>query len=177
MAIGRYAFAAGIFGAACFANAASAQQAGTYSGTIADGSTISFTLGADSSTGSLQVQSFNFNFKDACSPGAFTFDSGWGLGGNGPDITGSKSTYTYSFGYLYMTATMKFSGSGVTGTILNATPTFVAPTTAGSEPKKAAYCSSKKQTYSATLGSPPPSVRSTRLATSQPRLRPCPLRF
>ena len=42
--------------AMALSHAALAQQAGTYSGTMADGTNISFTIGTDSNTGALQVR-------------------------------------------------------------------------------------------------------------------------
>lgn len=131
--------------------AARAQQAGVYSGTTADGNTITFTIGTDSNTGALQVTALGFGLTDTCNPGGFTYSTGWGLGGDGTDLTGSTGTYNYTgYGYLYVSATLKFTGNTLTGTILNATPTLIQPTTAGSEPKKAAYCSGKKQKFIAT---------------------------
>ena len=147
----RYTLAATILAGACLAGAASAQQAGTYSGTATDGTNISFTIGTDSATGALQVTAVGIGLSDTCNPGAFTYNTGWGLGGDGTDLNGSKGTYTSSFGYLYVAATLSFSGTTLKGTVENATPTFVAPTSGTGEPKKAAYCSSKKQTYTATL--------------------------
>ncbi len=143
------------FGLAAMAvsHAALAQQAGTYSGSAKDGSNISFTIGTDTNTGALQVTGVGIGLIDTCNPGGFTYNTGWGLGGDGTDLTGNTGTYTSSFGYLYVTATLKFSGDVLTGTVENATPTLVEPTSGSGEPKKAAYCSSKKQTFRATLQS------------------------
>ena len=133
------------------AGAAFAQQAGTYSGTAADGSAISFTVGTDPSTGNLQVASANISFSDTCNPGSFTFQSSWGLGASGPDLTGSTGTYaTNVAGYFDVMATLQFSGPNLTGTIENVAVNFVPPAT-GSQPTKSAFCKSKKQKYTATL--------------------------
>ena len=136
---------------AASAGAASAQQAGTYSGSMADGTNISFTIGTDGQTGALQVTAASIGVSDTCNPGAFSYNTGWGLGGDGTDLSGNKGSYTYSFGYLYVTATLSFSGANLKGTVENATPTLIPPATGSGEPKKAAYCSSKKQAYTATL--------------------------
>ena len=149
----RYTLAAGILAGACLAGAASAQQAGTYAGTAADGSSISFAVTADAATGGLQITAFNFGFSDTCSPGAFTFNSGWGLPGQSSDLTGPKTIYNFSFAYVDVTATIDFKGTTATGTITNVTPTFAPPAAAGGTPKKAAFCSSKKQTYMASISS------------------------
>ena len=130
-------------------HAASAQQAGVYSGTAKDGSNISFTIGTDASTGNLQVTAVGIGLIDTCTPGAFTYNTGWGLGGDGTDLTGNTGTYNFSYGYLYVTATLKFVGKVLIGTVANATPTLIEP--ASGEPKKAAYCSGKQQTFKATL--------------------------
>ena len=143
--------AAGFAAAVGFSHAASAQQAGVYSGTAQDGSNISFTIGTDSSTGNLQVTSAGIGLIDTCKPGGFTLYTGWGLGGDGTDLTGNTGTYTYSFGYLYVAATLKFKGDTLTGTVENASPTLIEPASGSGEPKKAAYCSSKKQSFTATL--------------------------
>ena len=157
----RPTLAAGILAGVCLAGAASAQQAGTYAGTATDGSTISFTVSTDTATGALQITAFGFSFNDTCSPGGFTFSSGWGLPGQSGDLTGSKTTYNFSFAYVDVTATINFSGSTASGTITNVTPTFVPPATSGATPKKAAFCSSKKQAYTASIssGSAPPDAK------------------
>ena len=157
----RPTLAAAIVAGTCLAGAASAQQAGTYAGTTADGSTINFTVATDTATGALQITAFGFSFKDTCSPGGFTFDSGWGLPGQPGDLTGSTTTYTFSFAYVDVTATIVFSGSSAKGTITNVTPTFVPPAISGAAPKKAAFCSSKKQAYTASIssGSAPPDAK------------------
>lgn len=138
--------------AATWSTGAQAQQAGVYSGTAADGSPVSFTIGTDPQTGALQVQSTFISVTDLCNPNGSTFSTAWGLGGDGTDLTGATGKYTYSFSYFYVTATLKFVGSTLTGNILNATPILVPPMAGAGEPRKAAYCYGKKQTYTATLG-------------------------
>ena len=147
----RAAVAAGLLAAACLANAASAQEAGTYSGTAADGSTISFVVATDTATGKLQITAFNFGFADTCSPGAFAFNSGWGLPGQSVDLKGAKTVYKFDFPYVDVTATIDFSGSSASGTITNVTPTLVAPAVSGAMSRKAAFCHSAKQSYTATV--------------------------
>ena len=142
-----------VLAAMAVSHAALAQQAGTYSGTAKDGSNISFTIGMDTTTGALQVTGVGIGLIDTCNPGGFTYNTGWGLGGDGTDLTGSTGAYNFSYGYLYVTATLKFSGNTLTGTVENATPTLVEPASGSGEPKKVAYCSSRKQTFKATLQS------------------------
>ena len=134
-----------------FAGAAHAQQAGTYSGTAADGSSLSFTVAADPNTGALQVASANISFSDTCNPGSFTFQSSWGLGGSGPDFTGATGTYaTNVAGYFDVISAFKFSGTTMSGTIENVAVNFV-PASGTGLPKKAAFCKSPKQSFRATL--------------------------
>ncbi len=147
----RYTLALGLVTSLALSHAASAQQAGFYQGTSADGSNIQFTIGTDSATGNLQVTAVGISLADACNPGAFAYNTAWGLGGDGTDLTGNKGTFTSSFGYLYVNATLTFVGTTVKGTVENATPTLVATSSGTGEPTKAAYCKSKRQTYTATL--------------------------
>ena len=147
----RYVLALGAMALMALSHTASAQQVGPYTGTPEDGSSISFTIGTDSATGAMQVTAAGISFTDTCNPGAFSYSTGWGLGGDGTDLSGNKGTYTTSFGYLYESATLVFSGSTLKGTVVNATPTLVAPASGSGKPIRAAYCTSKRQTYTATL--------------------------
>ena len=137
-------------GLAFGAHAAHAQTAGNYTGTIADGSTMSFTVGNDANN-VLAVTSFGFSFTDTCHPGSSTLASGWGLAADAP-ITAGKATYKDKFAYLNLLVTFTFSGSTATGTIANQAPTF-APYH-GAKPTKAVFCSSPTQTFSASIPAP-----------------------
>jgi hypothetical protein len=134
--------------AGTMAPAARAQQAGTYSGTSADGQNVSFVVGTDSNTGKLQITSFNLGITAPCHPGSYTYSTAWGVGGDGKDLTSHSTTYTYSFGYLYLVASMKFTSAGATGKITSYTPTF-APVNSG-HPKKSVFCKSPQQGFTTT---------------------------
>lgn len=139
--------------ASTVAGLASAQQAGTYAGTSADGQNISFTVGTDTNTGALMITGFQFGLTANCNPGAFTFNTGWGLGadGTGADIVGKSVTYHNSYAYVDVIAPIHFGAAGAaSGFITSYTPTFV-PVSSGA-PKKAAFCTSARQTFTATLG-------------------------
>ena len=128
-----------------YASPALAWKAGTYEGTSADGQDIKFVVGTDSTSGKLQILSFNFGITAPCYPGTYTFQTAWGFGGNGVDLTTAKTTYTYSFGYVYMIASITYGPGGATGTITSYTPTF-APVISG-HPKKSVFCTSPKQSF------------------------------
>ena len=133
--------------------AASAQKVGTYTGTSADGQSISITIGTDSNTGLLQVQGWNYGIASACSGGT-TFNTAWGLGtdGTGNDLDGATGTYKNAYIYVYVTSTFRFVRNEIIGTLASYTPTF-APVASG-RPTKAIFCTSKNQKFTATFVEP-----------------------
>jgi hypothetical protein len=131
-----------------------AWEAGTYSGTSADGQNFSFIVGT-AGDGALQIQSVNLGITATCNPGGTTFMTGWGLGGNGVDLSTAKTTYLFNGPYLYLTVAIAFKPGNpatATGTITSYTPTFK-PLTDGStgRPKKAVFCTSAKQSFTTTF--------------------------
>jgi hypothetical protein len=129
-------------------SAASAQTAGTYSGTSADGQTVSFVVGTDGDS-NLAVTSASIGFAAPCKGGtAPTLYSGWGFGTDAV-IVNHKTTMTAPDPYFYIVATLKFSGSTVTGNISTKTP-YLDP--GKTPPKVADFCESPVQAFSATLG-------------------------
>jgi hypothetical protein len=126
----------------------SAQQAGTYSGMSADGEPVSFVVGQDSNN-DLAVTSASINFVAPCKGGtAPTLYSGWGFGTDSV-IKNYKTTMTAPDPYFYIVATLKFSGTTVTGNITTRTP-YLDP--GNTPPKLADFCLSPLQAFSATLG-------------------------
>jgi hypothetical protein len=131
-----------------------AQQAGTYSGTSADGSNVSFTVGTDSNN-DLAVTGASINFTAPCKGGTTpTVYSGWGFGTDAV-ITKNKASMVASDNFFYITADLKFSGSTVTGTVTTRVPDLDPGST---PPTKADFCESPKQAFSATLNGTGPSV-------------------
>jgi hypothetical protein len=139
--------------AACLAIAlaqpAAAQVAGTYSGTAADGSGLSFTVGTDPNNGALAIIGASISFSAPCKGTTSSLQTGWGFNPNA-DISNNKVTYNYDFDYLSNAVTLTFSADGqsATGTIASISPTL-APV--GTKPTKALFCDSKKQALSLTL--------------------------
>jgi hypothetical protein len=143
------------------AGPAAAQVAGVYSGTAADGSGLSFTVGTDSNTNLPAIISASISFTAACKGTTTPLQNGWGYNPNA-DISGRKVTYNYDFDYLSNAVSLTFSADGqtATGTIASISPTL---TPVGPKPTKALFCSSKKQSLSLTL------QPATAKVTPQPR--------
>jgi hypothetical protein len=145
---------------AIVAGPAGAQVAGTYSGTMADGNPVSFTVGTDPDTGDLALTSASISFSDKCRDGS-TFSGGFGFGFSPlPDIVNRKVTSNGGGPYLTTDLTLTFStdGQSATGSITTISPTL---TPIGPEPSKALYCRAARQVMGVTLQSgsakfPPP---------------------
>ena len=135
---------------------ACAQTAGTYTGSQANGANLSVTVGTDPNNGSLAITALGVGIIGSCTPGTTTVNTGWGLGLT-QDLTGSSAKVTYSFDYFYTQLTLNFSGNTVTGTVTSYTPIFAAVNSG--RPKKAVFCTSPKQSFSATLGAPQTKTR------------------
>lgn len=132
----------------------SAQTAGTYSGSSADGQTVSFTVGLDGDS-RLAVTSASVGFEAPCKGGtAPTLSSGWGFGSDAV-ITNHRATLIAPDPFFYITATLKFTGSTVTGLITTRAP-YLDP--GHTPPNRADFCESPLQAYSATLGGPAPAL-------------------
>ena len=131
----------------------SAQTAGTYTGTSADGQQVSFVVGLDGGN-NLAVTSASISFAAPCKGGtAPTLYSGWGFGTDAV-ITKGKATMTAPDPFFYIVASLKFSGSTVTGNISTRAP-YLDP--GKTPPNIADFCESPVQAYSATLGGTGPS--------------------
>ena len=130
---------------------ACAQTAGTYTGSQANGANLSVTVGTDPNNGALAITGLGVGIIGSCKPGTTTANTGWGLGLT-QDLTGPSAKVVYSFDYFYTELSLKFSGNTVTGTVTSYTPIFA--TVDSGRPKKAVFCTSPKQSFSATLGAP-----------------------
>jgi hypothetical protein len=124
------------------------QAAGTYSGTSADGGTISMTVSETS--GKFAITGFSMSFTADCAHGG-SVDNNFSAGTNFP-ITGGKADFAdelfqsiYTFGNLHFVGT-----DAIKGTITTDDVTF-AP---GTPPKRAEFCAVPKQAFQLTKGGP-----------------------
>jgi hypothetical protein len=129
----------------------SAQQAGTYAGTSADGQTVSFVVGLDGNN-VLAVTGASVNFVAPCKGGtAPTLYSGWGFGSDSV-ITAHKTTMLATGPYFYITANIKFVGTTAQGTIQTRSA-YLDP--GNTPPNRADFCESPTQAFTTTLGTGP----------------------
>jgi hypothetical protein len=135
--------------AVAIAGPAAAQVAGTYAGTSADGSPVSFTVSLDNNN-ELAVTGDSVDFSTNCKGGGNN-DGGWGWGTDSV-IAKGKAAGNLEFPYATIIWTLKFStdGQSATGTVSTVVPTL-APV--GAKPKKAQICKSAKQAMTLTLQS------------------------
>jgi hypothetical protein len=135
--------------AIALAGPAAAQVAGVYSGTAADGSGLSFTVGTDPNNSSPAIVGASISFSAPCRGTTSTLQTGWGFNPNA-DISNRKVTYNYDFDYLSNAVSLTFSADGqtATGFIASISPTL---SPVGPKPTKALYCASRRQALSLTL--------------------------
>ena len=146
----KFSFFAGIVGAACLiGGGASAQSAGSFSGTSDDGSTISLTVTQSGST--FTVANMNVGMLAACKRTGDTVSEGWGFF-LGDDISSGSANFTSHNDYYYTTGTMHFSGhTTIKGTITSYTATFAPP---DMPPKASQFCIVAKQNFTLTKNAP-----------------------
>ncbi len=128
---------------------AAAQVAGTYMGTSADGSGITYTVSTDTATGNLALTAASIGYNAPCKGESVSTGGGWGFGLTS-DIVKHKVTsdvYGANFDFL-VKLTFSTNGQTATGTIESILPTLY-PTTG--KATKALYCVSPTQTLSLTL--------------------------
>jgi hypothetical protein len=131
------------------AGPALAQVAGTYTGTAKDGSSVTFTVTTDTTTGNLAVTSAGINFQAPCKNESYTLYSGEGYGMNA-DIVGGAVSNTTSYPQFYIAFTLKFAKDGktATGTELVIAPALYTPNTL---PARSIFCESPRQGMSVSL--------------------------
>jgi hypothetical protein len=133
-----------------YATSGQAQATGTYTGSAADGSPLSFTVGKDGG-GKLAVTSLSFNFTAKCNGTTpSSFHTGWGFSSDAV-IFNKKASLVYGKGggtYFYHAMTFDFSKSPVSGNELTRTGILV---TSNSIPGAAEFCVSSVQAFTATL--------------------------
>jgi hypothetical protein len=154
-----YAFiaAGGIVLAAAFANPASAQLQGTYTGTSADGQNLTFVVGTDPNNSEPEITSAGVSYVATCKNSTYTLNEGEGWSPFA-DVVRHKVTATISVPSFYNKLTLTFSRDGqtATGTIETISP-YLDP--ARSPPKGVLFCVSPSQsltlTYSGSNVRPP----------------------
>jgi len=137
--------------AAAFATPALAQSVpqGNYAGTSADGNSVSLTVATDGNgvnavTGALVWYTAN------CKGGSVVTNTGWGYGFDAP-ISG-KDAAKNTTGTNNFTIALKMTFDPATSSVSGTVSTIVAVLSpVGPKPKKALYCKSPTQTFSATL--------------------------
>jgi hypothetical protein len=146
----RIAIFSGVFAAACLiSGVASAQSAGSFSGSSVDGGTISLTV--TQVGGTFTVTSMNVNMLTACKHTGLTANEGWGFF-LGDDISSGSTDFTSNNDYYYTTGSMHFSGHNtIKGTITSYTATFVPGAT---PPAQAQFCVSAHQAFTLTKNAP-----------------------
>jgi hypothetical protein len=138
--------------AAALATPASAQLLGTYTGTSADGQSVSFTVTTDPNNSAPEITSATVWFSAPCKNSTYTLDEGEGWG-PGADIAARKVTSVISIPGFYNKFSLTFSTNGqtATGTTLSIAP-YLNPAT--SPPHNSLFCESAKQTMSLTYSGP-----------------------
>lgn len=146
----RISIIASIAGAACLiAGGASAQSAGSFSGTSDDGAPIS--LNVSHSGSAYTITTMDVNMFAPCKKFGDTASEGWGFTLS-QDITSGSANFTSHNDYYYTTGSMHFVGhTQINGTITTYTATFVPGAT---PPAQAQFCVSKKQSFTLTKNAP-----------------------
>jgi hypothetical protein len=127
------------------ATGASAQQAGTYSGTSADGGNI--TMIVTESGGVFTATTMNVGFVASCNIPGNTVSEGWGFLLNQPFVSGAMDFLSHN-DYYYILGKAHFSGNTVIkGVITSLTATFAPGST---PPIKSQFCKSPNQAFTLT---------------------------
>jgi hypothetical protein len=136
-----------------WSDAAPAQTLGGYSGTTADGNTITFTVAKDSNN-KVAVTGMGIGYTAKCRGTApATYNSGIGFGADAV-IKSEKAKYTAGAGgeeYYYIPITFDFASSPVSGTI--SVRVAILDMSKGA-PTKTEFCESATQAFTATLTAP-----------------------
>lgn len=148
-------------GALSFAAPGQAQQVGTYSGTTADGSGLSFTVGTDPNNGAFEFTGAGIGFNAFCKRSNYDWGTGWGFGLSQDIVSGSNNVVVNanSYNYFYINYKLTFVDAN---TIQGTVNTVTAALEPGDPPTKADFCKApKNQSFTATfqgagLFKPPP---------------------
>lgn len=130
-------------------NGACAQQVGTYSGTTANGTTV--TVNVTESNGVFSIGNMNIGFLASCDKGQPTSE-GWGffLGQTIPDA-GASMNFISQNHYYYTTGKLRFSSNTkIKGNVLARTAVFFPH----NPPAQSRFCASANETFTATYTGP-----------------------
>lgn len=113
--------------AATLAAPASAQVAGVYTGTTANGEYVTFTVSTDPTTGNLAVAGGELDVTARCKDSMYVYDSGWAFdnpAGAGDIVDGQFAFSTYA-NAIVASVTLDFASDGqsATGTSKTIVPT------------------------------------------------------
>ena len=135
--------------AAALATPAAAQVVGTYSGTSADGQSLTFVVGTDTTSGEPAVTAATGYFSAPCRGSSYVLETGWGFGTLN-DIKKGKTKISVSGNYFTIAVSLDFASDGqsATGTITSISPTLEP---VGTRPTKALICTSPKQDLTVAL--------------------------
>lgn len=123
---------------------------GTYAGTSADGNSVQFVVGTDSTTGFDAVTSELIFFTAPCANSTYVLNTGWGVG-TIKDMNGNhRVTLDIDGGYYTFAIALHFDTETqtATGTVLSIGPTLYP---VGRKPTRALICTSPTQALSVTL--------------------------
>ena len=145
----RLALAAAL-AAAAIASPAAAQAVGTYTGTAADGSYVSFIVDRNTSN-ELQLRDATFIYTVTCQDGSKQ-NPNWSFGVAQPIVDG-KISYTTASSSLAVGLSLRFGANGkeATGKFYSYVPTL---SPIGPHPTKAKLCVSPQQTFTVTYQKP-----------------------
>ena len=148
---------------ALLSTAASAQSAGTYTGTTADGQNVSFTVTQDPTSGDYSITGENISFSAPCKDSTITLNTAWGTGYTVP-ITKGVAKLALQDTYFFFSGTLHFTGTTLSGMLASTSPDLSYSTTG--RPTKALFCVSPAQSVTATLST---TASSATAAAAQPK--------
>ncbi|MBV9992424.1 MAG: hypothetical protein JOZ72_14175 [Alphaproteobacteria bacterium] len=126
------------------AGTAQAQKVGTYSGTAADGTYISFTVDKNGTAGAFRFANGDVNFEAQCTHPSRVASEGWGFF-VGQDIVAGANPFHSGNDYYDTAGSMHFvNNNTLAGTITSVTAVFVPGST---PPVNAQFCKSAKQAF------------------------------
>ena len=147
------------------AGTATAQMAGVYSGTTADGNSVSFTVSTDSS-GALAVTGATIFYSAQCNFGGPVLNQGEGFGLDAA-ISGGRASTIVSFSDYYTELTFAFypNGQSAKGTVTTVAPELEP---GGNRPTKSYTCTSPRQAMTLTYQSDAASLAQSSHAAKPP---------
>ncbi len=128
---------------------AAAQQVGMYSGTLANGNQVQFTVDTDANTGALEITSASVGISTPCFGGPTLYEGeGFGLG---TDIVNGAASVVASFPNFYAQFTIRFNANG---SIARGAMLTVAPNSnydGSTRPNRFYTCTAPNSTFTVNL--------------------------